>query len=171
MSDEPEYLRRLRQSQGARSAKPAAAQPEQVTGTIQEEETLRWAREVAAGEEIRSIRHLRGARFAVLVRLQSVTGTKMLSLEGLNDRDTLRERVKPGATVGEEVLGAYEVKGGRPVTIAIEESQVVLKMGEPRPGAHPVSPEKMLRLAAKDAAKRAKERPRDGDRGGRGRGR
>ena len=100
-------------------------------------------------------------RFAVVIRLQSASGQRFLSLEGIADRDTLRERVKPGATVGEEVLGAYEVRGGRPVTIAIEEGQVVLKMGAPRPGAQPADPMKMLRLAAKEAAKREKERPKE----------
>lgn len=165
MSHEPEYIRRLREAQAGRKARPeAAAGQTEGAGTPQEQETIRWAREVAAGQEIRSVRNLTGARFAALVRLQGVTGTKLLSLEGFADREALKERVKPGATVGEEVLGAYEVRGGRPVTIAVEEGQVTLKMGTPRPGAHPVSPEKMLRKAAADAARRAKERPRETDR-------
>lgn len=97
----------------------------------------------------------------VLVRLQSASGLKFLSVEGIPDRDALKERVKPGATVGEEVLGAYEVKGGRPVSVAIEEGQVVLKMGDPRRGANPVSPEKMLRKAAAEAVIREKNRPKN----------
>jgi hypothetical protein len=163
MSQEPEYLRRLKEAQAARLAK--AAGPAKGTapsaGTLQEQEAVRWAKEVAAGQELRSVRNLAGARFAVLVRLQSASGERLLSLEGISDRDTLKERVKPGATVGEEVLGAYEVRGGRPVTIAIEEGQVVLKMGAPRPGAQPSDPMKMLRQAAQDAAKREKERPKE----------
>ena len=75
-------------------------------------------------------------------------------------REALRERVKPGATVGEEVLGAYEVKGGRPISIAIEAGQVVLKMGTPRPGANPLSPEQMLRRAEAEAEQRAKTKPK-----------
>ncbi len=130
----------------------------------QEQEALRWAREVADGQELRSIRNLAGARFAVVLRLQSASGTRFLSVEGLADRETLKERVKPGATVGEEVLGAYEVKGGRPVTIAIESGAVVLKMGTPRPGANPVSPERMLRKAAAEAVIREKTRPKGRDR-------
>jgi len=35
---------------------------------------------------------------------------------------------------------------------------VALKMGTPRPGANPVSPEKMLRQAATQAEQRAKSR-------------
>ncbi|HEX9164499.1 MAG TPA: hypothetical protein VF862_01210 [Gemmatimonadales bacterium] len=163
MSNEPEYIRRLREAQAAQQAKRAtparaANQPE---FTPQEQEALRWAKEVAEGQELRSVRHLAGARFAVVLRLQSASGQRLLSLEGIPDREALRERVKPGATVGEEVLGAYEVRGGRPVTIAIEEGQVVLKMGTPRPGSQPADPMKMLRLAAKEAAKREKERPKE----------
>lgn len=168
MSQEPEYLQRLRRAQQERLEKAGKAAPAARADaaspvySAQEHETLRWARELAAGTELRSIRGLSGARFAVLVRLQSASGMRFLSVEGLASRDALKERVKPGATVGEEVLGAYEVKGGRPVTIAIEAGQVALKMGEPRPGANPVSPEKMLRKAATDAELRAKTRANKG---------
>ncbi len=174
MGDVPDYLKRLRQSREERArraekvaspARPEAAGTPQYTP--QEQEAVRWARQLAGGSELRSIRSLSGARFAVLVRLQSATGARLLSLEGLANRDVLRERVKPGATVGEEVLGAYEIKGGRPVTIAIEEGQVVLKMGAPRPGGSaPISPEKMLRKAALQAEQRAKSRAKDSGRRG-----
>lgn len=169
MSQEPEYLQRLRRAQQARSEKggkesaglktEGAAPPY----TVQEQESLRWARELAAGTELRSIRNLSGARFAVLIRLQSASGLRFLSVEGIPTRDALKERVKPGATVGEEVLGAYEIKGGRPVEIAMEAGQVALKMGPPRAGANPVSPEKMLRKATAEAVIREKNRPRDRD--------
>ena len=130
---------------------------------------MRWAKEAARGTELRSIRNLGGARFAALVRLQSASGVKFLSLDGFHARDDLVERVKPGATVGEEVLGAYEVRGGRPVKIEVgDDGQITLKMGPPRPGANPVSPEKMIRRAAAQAAEREKSRPRDRDRQGRG---
>jgi len=170
VSQEPEYLQRLRRAQQGKQGKQdkgpqssKEARPEAAPNySAAEQEALRWARELAAGTELRSIRNLPGARFAVLVRLQSASGLKFLSVEGIADRDALKERVKPGATVGEEVLGAYEVKGGRPVTVAIEEGgQVGLKMGEPRRGANPVSPEKMLRKAAADAVIREKNRPKN----------
>ncbi len=168
MSQEPEYLLRLRRAQQEKSEKgkdAASSRPEATAPgySVQEQEALRWARELAAGTELRSIRNVSGARFAVLVRLQSASGLRFLSVEGIATREALKERVKPGATVGEEVLGAYEVKGGRPVEIAIEEGQVVLKMGAPRPGANPVSPEKMLRKATAEAVIREKNRPRDRD--------
>ncbi len=170
MNDVPEYLKRLRQAREARkpAAPPSGGEAPAAQYTPQEQEALRWARQVAGGAELRSVRSLAGARFAVLVRLQSATGARFLSLEGLPNRDVLRERVKPGATVGEEVLGAYEIRGGRPVTISIEEGQVVLKMGAPRAGggAVPMSPEKMLRKAALQAEQRAKSRSRDGGRKG-----
>jgi hypothetical protein len=168
MSQEPEYLQRLRRAQQetqAKSGKTAAvahADPATAAYSPQEQETLRWARALAGATELRSIRNLSGSRFAVLVRLQSASGMRFLSVEGLPSREALRERVKPGATVGEEVLGAYEVKGGRPVSIAIEAGQVVLKIGAPRPGAKPVSPEQMLRRAATQAELRAKTRANRG---------
>lgn len=170
MSDEPEYLQRLRQSRHGKQDKSPSAQaggpPEAGTSAYSaaEKEALRWARELAGTGELRSIRNLAGARFAVLVRLQSASGMKFLSVEGIADREALKERVKPGATVGEEVLGAYEVKGGRPVTIAIEEGQVTLKIGDPRKGAAPTSPERMLRQAAAEALIREKNRPKNKDR-------
>lgn len=165
MSQEPEYLLRLRRAQEGRlKPSPGSVPPGRAEVSpqysIQEQEALRWARGLAAGTELRSIRNLAGARFAVLVRLQSASGTRFLSVDGLPSREALRERVKPGATVGEEVLGAYEVKGGRPISIAIEEGQVVLKMGTPRPGANPLSPEQMLRKAEAAAEQRAKTKPR-----------
>lgn len=164
MSQEPEYLQRLRRAQQERQEKAgkaspgARAEPGAPAYNAQEQEALRWARKLAAGTELRSIRGLAGARFAVLVRLQSASGMRFLSVEGLASREALKERVKPGATVGEEVLGAYEVRGGRPVTIAFEAGQVALKMGDPLPSAHAVSPEKMLRQAASEAELRAKTR-------------
>jgi hypothetical protein len=165
VSQEPEYLLRLRRAREARLKQPPGSAP---TGraeispqySTQEQEALRWARGLAAGTELRSVRHLAGARFAVLVRLQSASGTRFLSVDGMPSREALRERVKPGATVGEEVLGAYEVKGGRPISIAIEAGQVVLKMGTPRPGANPLSPEQMLRKAEAEAEQRAKTKPK-----------
>jgi hypothetical protein len=166
VSNEPEYLQRLHKAQKEREARApraaGAAAPEAGPAySPQEHEALRWARDLAAGTELRSIRNLSGARFAVLLRLQSASGMRFLSVEGIPSRDALKERVKPGATVGEEVLGAYEVKGGRPVTIVIEAGQVALKMGTPRPGANPVDPERMLRQAAAQAAERAKTRTKD----------
>lgn len=165
MSQEPEYLQRLRRAQQGKQDKGAKAPSQSETGvpsfSAAEHEALRWARELAAGTELRSIRNLGGARFAVLVRLQSASGLKFLSVEGIAERDAVKERVKPGATVGEEVLGVYEVKGGRPVTVVIEAGQVELKMGDPRRGANPVSPEKMLRKAAAEAVIREKNRPKN----------
>ena len=168
VNDEPEYLRRLRERQQGRGDQPKPAPMAGVTASLsaQEQEAVRWARQLAKGAELRSIRNLSGARFAALMRIQGASGIHFLSLDGFSSREALIERVKPGATVGEEVLGAYEVKGGRPVTITTGEGQqVLLKMGAPRPGAHPVSPEKMIRRAEAEAANREKTRPKGQDRG------
>ena len=173
MSNEPEYLQRLRKSQEERARRAAGtgAAPGSAATNVQEQEALRWAREVSKGTELRSIRNLAGSRFAAVLRVQSASGVKFLSLEGFPTRDSLVDRVKPGATVGEDLIGAYEVRGGRPVEISIDENgQVQLKVGAPRPGANPMSPEKMIRKAEAAAAERAKTRPKENlDRGRRGR--
>lgn len=174
MTDEPEYLRRLHQHRRTRSTGgPAATPPSpQSSLTTAEQEAIRWAREVACRTELRSIRNLAGARFAAVMRLQGASGVRFVSLEGFADRAALIDRVKPGATVGEEVMGAYEVRGGRPVVIETDDAgQIVLRIGAPRPGAHPVDPEKMLRQAAAEAAQREKMRPRGGPGGRPDRGR
>lgn len=170
MSNEPEYLKLLRQSRQARKGPAGAAGGAAQELSPQEQEAVRWARQLAKGAELRSIRNLAGARYAALIRLQAVSGVQFLSLEGFPGREALVDRVRPGATVGEELLGAYEVRGGRPVTITRDDlGQVVLKMGQPRPGANPVSPEKMIRRAAAQAAQREKTRPKGPGRGDRGR--
>lgn len=168
MSNEPEYLQRLRKSQEDRQQRREGPAAGPSGGhSAQEQEAIRWAKELAKGTELRSTRNLAGAKFAALLRIQGASGVKFLSLEGFPAREALIDRVKPGSSVGEEVLGAYEVKGGRPVTVATDEAgQVVLKIGAPRPGANPVSPEKMIRRAEAEAAERAKTRPKNDDRGG-----
>jgi hypothetical protein len=172
MSDEPEYLRRLRENQERRD-RPAAGgspRPEARPLSQQEREATKWARETA-GTDLRAVKNLAGARYAVLLKVQSATGSTMLSVEGLPTREALIERLKPGAGFGEEVVGAYEVRGGRPITTSTDaEGQIKLAMGSPRPGANPVSPEKMLRQVTAQAAVRAKTRPRDTERSGRGKG-
>lgn len=170
MADEPEYLQRLRKTREDQARRGAAAGPVATgpTLTSQEQEAVRWAKAAAKGTELRSVRNLNGARFAALLRLQGASGVKFVSLEGFPSREALVERVKPGATVGEEVLGAYEVKGGRPVDVTMDEAnQVVLKMGAPRPGAHPMTPAQMIRKAEAEAVEREKNRPKDRDKGGR----
>ena len=63
------------------------------------------------------------------------------------------ERIKNGLMMGEEILGGYEVRGGRPAEISVVDSEVAIKMGTPRPGANPLPPEKMLRQAAAAACR------------------
>lgn len=173
MSKEPEYLKRLRASRSQAKASVGAGRGGRDDGySVQEQEALRWARETA-GKDLRSVKDLEGARYAALLKVQSATGETLFSLEGLPSREALIQRLMPDAGLGEEVLSGYEVRGGRPITIEVVGGEVKLRMGEPRPGANPVSPEKMLRMARSQAAQRAKTRPRDdgGRRGGGGRGR
>ncbi len=176
MSNEPEYLRRIREAQAQKGAKGGAAgAKEQAALSVQEKEAVKWAKEVA-GTDLRSMKGLAGAKYALLYRLASASGTTFISLEGLASREAFMERIKTGLMMGEEILGGYEVRGGRPAEIAVVDSEVTVKMGAPRPGANPLPPDKMLRKAAADAAEQAKRRPAEGDRdrrggGGKGRGR
>jgi hypothetical protein len=168
MSDQPEYLRRLKENQ-ARHERSAPAQAQgQDALSLQEREAVKWAREIA-GAELRAHKNLAGARYAVVLKVQSATGSTGFSLEGLASREALIERLRPGSGYGEEVVGSYEVRGGRPITVGADaEGQIKLTMGTPRPGANPMSPEQMLRKATAQAEVRAKTRPRE--REGKGRG-
>jgi len=166
VSDEPMYLQRLRQNRRGKGKKGGAEAGEGEGLSAQEQEALRWARE-AAGTELRSRKDLAGAKYAIVIRVNSASGVAMSSCEGLPSREALIERIKNAAFMGEDVVGAYEVRGGRPLTVGNEDGTITLKAGAPRPRANPKSPEQMLRQAAQDAAERAKSRPRDDDRGGR----
>jgi hypothetical protein len=173
MSDEPEYLRRMREAREARAqrarANPVAAVPAAGDLGKEELEAVRWAREVAKAEP-RSIRNLKGARYALLVKLAGASGSSTFALEGLAGKDALVERIKSAVSMGDELVGAYEVRSGRPLTISMEGSEPSFKAGPPRAGAQKVDPQRMLRRAAAEAAERAKQRPardRDSDRGGR----
>jgi hypothetical protein len=165
VSDEPMYLQRLRQNRRGKNKRGGSGAETADGLNAQEQETLRWARE-AAGTELRSSKDLAGAKYAVVIRVNSASGTPLSSCEGLPTREALLERIKNAAFMGEDVVGAYEVRGGRPLTVGNDDGTITLKAGAPRPGANPKSPKEMLRQAAKDAVERAKSRPRDDDRGG-----
>lgn len=166
MSDEPIYLQRIRQHRGRQGKAPEGAAAADEGRSPQEREALRWARE-AAGTELRSTKGIAGAKYAVVIKVNSATGAAMYSCEGAGSREALLERIKTAAFMSEDVVGAYEIRGGRPLVIGrSEEGEFTLKAGPARPGANPLPPEKMLRQAAQAAAERAKSRPRDDDRGG-----
>jgi hypothetical protein len=175
VSDEPGYLQRMRQAkeQRDRQSRPLVTpSPDSVSLNAQEREAVRWAKETAKAE-LRSIRKLAGARYAVLLKITGAGGTPSHALEGVESKEALTERVKTAGNMSEEVVGAYEVKGGRPLTVSNVDGQVTVSAGAPRPGAHPMSPEQMLRKAKAEAEERAKSNPREKDdlmKGGRGRG-
>ena len=113
MSDQPEYLRRLKENQAKHErGAPASGQGQAAALTLQEQEALKWARETAT--DLRAQKNLSGARYAVVLKVQSATGSTVHSLEGLPSREALVERLRPGSGYGEEVVASYEVRGGRP---------------------------------------------------------
>jgi hypothetical protein len=162
------YLQRLRQNRGGQGKRGGVAANATEGLNAQEQEALRWAREAAA-TELRSKKDLAGAKYAIVIRVNAASGVALSSVEGLPSREALVDRIKNAAFMSEEVVGAYEVRGGRPLTVGNAEGEITLKAGPARPGANPTPPEKMLRQANLAAAERAKSRPRDDDRGGRGR--
>lgn len=168
MSDEPEYLQRLRRSQEQKQQKRGAAAgagPAQPM-SAQEQEATRWARELAKGTDLRSIRALSGARFAALIRIQGPAGSSSCRWK---DSPTGRPWSTGSSRAPPLVrkCSASTRFGGRPVTVATDESgQMSLKMGAPRPGANPISPEKMIRRAEAAAVERERPDPR-GQRPGR----
>ena len=169
MSDQPEYLRRLKENQAKHErGGSASGQAQGGALSLQEREAVKWARETAGGD-LRAHKNLNGARYAVVLKVQSATGSTGFSLEGLTSREALIERLRPGSGYGEEVVGSYEVRGGRPITVGTDaEGQIKLTMGAPRAGANPMSPEQMLRKATAQAEVRAKTRPREKEGKGRG---
>ena len=173
MSDEPEYLKALRRSreQQKQSAPKQPAGGAAKAPTPAEREALRWAREVG-GKDIRVAGSLTGSKVAILVQPITPFGKPPVSLEGLASRDALAERVKAAQGAGENVIGTYELTTGRPLTFEIQEGKVVFTAGAPRQIMKAESPERMIRLAAKQAEVLAKTRKVDDrDRGGGGRGR
>ncbi len=169
MSDEPEYLRRMREAREARTRAASTTRAASPAAELakDEQEAVRWARETTKAEP-RSVRHLAGARYALLLKVAAASGTSSYSLEGVASKDALAERVKAAAAMGDEVAGAYEVKGGRPLTISMEGGEPAFKAGAPRAGAQKVDPQRMLRRAEAEAEARARARPADRDDRGRG---
>lgn len=172
MSDEPEYLkalRRTREQQKLGAPKQPAANAAKAP-TPAEREAQRWAREVG-GKDVRVVGSLVGAKVAILVQPITPFGKPPVSLEGLASRDALAERVKAAQGAGENVIGTYELTTGRPLTYEIQDGKVVFTAGAARQVMKAESPERMIRLAAKQAEILAKTRKVDDrDRGG-GRGR
>lgn len=172
-NDEPEYLKAIRRTQELRKS-AAMAKPTPTTSALKaptpaEREALRWAKEVG-GKEIRVANSLSGAKVVVLIQPITPFGQPPVSLEGLSSREALAERIRSAQGAGENVVGSYELTTGRPLTHEVQDGKVVITAGAPRQVMKAESPERMIRLAAKQAEQLAKTRKLDDrDRGGRGR--
>lgn len=176
MSDEPDYLKAIKRNQELRKQAPAA-KVEPVGRTAQpspaEREATRWAHDVG-GKEVRIGASLGGAKLAALLQPITPFGTPPATLEGLPNREALAERIKAAQGAGENVLGCFELTTGRPLTFETQEGKVIFTAGAPRQIPKAESPERMIRIAAKQAAVLAKtrkldDRGRSGGGGGRGR--
>ncbi len=174
MSDEPEYLkaikRNLEQKKAGETVRAPDAGAKGGGPTPSEREATRWAREVG-GKEVRVAPTLTGAKVALLVRPITPFGTPPVSLEGLASREALADRIRAAQGAGEEILGCFELTTGRPLTAEVAEGKVTFTAGAARQIMKAESPERMIRLAAKQAEELAKTRKLDDrDRGGRGSG-
>lgn len=179
MSDEPEYLKAIRRSQERKAtegAKPSAAASKGQPSPA-EREAGRWAREVG-GKEVRIDPSVTGAKVALLVQPITPFGTPAVTLVGLANREALAERIKAAQGAGENVLGCFELTTGRPLTPEVAEGKVTFTAGAVREIMKAESPDRMIRMAAKQAEELAKTRkyedptrpPRGGPGGDRGRG-
>lgn len=173
MSDEPEYLKAIKRNQAQR--KQARTEKSQPVGhaappSPAEREATRWAHDVG-GKEIKIAGSLSGSKVAVLVQPITPFGTPPATLEGLPSREALAERVRAAQGAGENVLGCFELTTGRPLSVETQDGKVVFTAGEARQILKAESPERMIRIAAKQAAVLAKTRKLDDrtGRGGRGR--
>ena len=100
MSDQPEYLRRLKENQAKHDrGSSSAGRGDAAALTLQEREALKWARE-AAGGDLRAQKNLSGARYVVVLKVQSATGSTVHSLEGLASREALIERLRSARPTG-----------------------------------------------------------------------
>ncbi|HEY7683783.1 MAG TPA: hypothetical protein VH879_14150 [Gemmatimonadales bacterium] len=173
-NDEPEYLKAIRRTQEQRKGGDASrAEPQSLKSappTPAQREAVRWAKEVG-GKEVRIAPSLSGAKVAILVQPITPFGAPPVTLEGLASREALAERVRAAQGTGENVLGCFELTTGRPLTVEVQEGRVNFTAGPPRQIMKAETPERMIRMAAKQAAELAKSRKVDDrDRGGRGHG-
>jgi hypothetical protein len=168
-NDEPEYLKALRrnQEQHKGSSKVATSGPSK-TQSPAEREAHRWAREVG-GKDVRIAGSLGANKVAVLIQPITPFGKPQVSLEGVADKAALEERVKAAQGAGENIVGAYEITTGRPLTVEMADGKVNITPGQKREVMKAQSPEKMIRMATKQAEILAKTRKVD-DRDNRGGG-
>jgi hypothetical protein len=173
-NDEPEYLKAIKRTQekGKAGAPSRSEQHATKAGAPApaEREATRWAREVG-GKEVRVAPSITGAKVALLVQPITPFGSPPVTLEGLPSREALAERVRSAQGAGENILGCFELTTGRPLTPEVHEGKVTFAAGPPRQIMKAESPERMIRIAAKQAEELAKSRKSDDrDRGGRGQG-
>lgn len=173
--DEPGYLKALREQQrrqkhgqspaGGRADSSLSAGPSR-----HEREAIKWAREVA-GQEPQVSPTLRGAATAILFKPASIDDRAPIMLEGQASRDALAKRLETASSHGHEVLGLFDVTTTRPLTAERGGEGVKFAAGSPRLTGPQLSPEQMVRRAAKEAQQAARTRRPTDDRGRGGKGR
>lgn len=169
--DEPGYLKALREQQrrtktaeGAQASRSEASLT--AAPTPNEREAVKWAREVS-GQEPQVSPTMRGASAAILFKPASIDDRAPIMLEGLPSREALAKRLETATRHGHEVVGLFEVSTTRPLTAERLGEETRFTAGAPRLTGPKLSPEQMVRRAAREAQQAARTRRPD-DRGGRG---
>jgi hypothetical protein len=91
--------------------------PEVDTLSEEERAALRWAREVCVCD-VRTVRALRGATFALLLRCVSLSGSIYHEVDGFGSEEELRARLgRPGVT-DRVPIAAYDVLARSPLELA-----------------------------------------------------
>ncbi len=166
--DEPGYLKALRRSQ-ERQQRSKGGREGRTAGKLSpaEMEATRWAREVA-GPGVSIAPNLEGARYAFLYQPKTYDQKAPVLLEGVASQEALVTRIEAASGFGDKVLGCYDVASARPLEAGTEQGRTTLTPGTARPIGKVLTPEQMVRQAAKMAEKRGRERKPEG-KGGKGR--
>ena len=170
--DEPAYLKALRRSQERKQSKPGREGRAGGKLSPNELEATRWAREIAgAGMSVSP--NLEGAHYGFLYQPKTYDQKAPVLLEGVASQEALVTRIEAASGFGDKVLGCYDIGSARPLEVGTEQGRTTLTPGAARQIAKVLTPEQMVRQAAKMAEKRGRERKPDdrrgGGKGGRGR--
>lgn len=167
--DEPGYLKALRRSQ-ERQQQPRGRREARPSGGLNaaELEATRWAREVAGGS-VSVAPSLEGSPFVFLYQPKTYDQKAPVLLEGVASREALVTRIEAASGFGDRVLGCYDVNSARPLEIGTAKGRTTLTPVAARQIGRVLTPEQMVRQAAKQAQQRGRDRKGEG-RGGKGRG-
>lgn len=100
-----------------RSHRPLTLPGPEIDSLNDDERTaLRWARETCTCD-VRMVRGLRGAAYALLLRCVSLGGTIYHEVDGFASLEELQARLKRPGVTDRVPMGAYDVAARRPLSL------------------------------------------------------